>query len=221
MKKKIICTLFSQLLLTFLFSISLKEAYINATAANGYDKYIELETGVTYTGGLLIGQVFDPITFTLVGEEAGNVFIAGNGAILDLQGEQICYSYTDQRFDIEDCIIVNGNIRFRGDGGLFPIQLPQGSVRYVTFYKPHDYGIRLQGAGEGIEIERNLIVDVVDTGNDYVIYSGFSHFWLPTGTSISVSIQTGAYGYPNPTENWTFHSDNRENEDPLTHFSML
>jgi len=79
----------------------------------------------------------------------------------------------------------------------------------------------LQGAGEGIEIERNIIVDVVDTGNGFVIYSGFSHEWIRTGTSISVSIQTGSYGYPNPHDNWTFHSDVRLNQDPLTHFSML
>jgi hypothetical protein len=207
--------------LQLMFAVSLKQVYENAQAGNGYDKFIELETGEIYTGGLLMGQIFDPITATFVGEEAGNVYINGNGAILDLQGEQICYSFTDFRFDIEDCVIINGNIRFRGDSGIVPPRIPQGSVRYVTFYQPHDYGIRLQGAGEGIEIERNIIVDVVDTGDGYVIYSGFSHYWMPTGTSISVSIQTGSYGYPNPHENWTFHSDSRENEDPLTHFSLL
>ena len=195
--------------------------YENASPADGYDKYIELQTGVTYTGGLQMGQMFDLITAELIGSEAVNVCIKGNGAILDLQGEQICFAHTDNRFDIEDCVIVNGNIRFRGDNGLIPGIFPQGSVKYVTFYNPHDYGVRLQGAGAGIEISNNIIVDVVDTGYDFKIYSGLSHYWLPTGTSISASIQYGTYGLPNAHDNWTYHSDWRLNQEPLTHYSLL
>ena len=39
------------------YGMSLKEAYDLAGPAEGYDKYLELETGQVYTGGLLIGRV--------------------------------------------------------------------------------------------------------------------------------------------------------------------
>jgi hypothetical protein len=48
-------------------------------------------------------------------EEGVDVKLVGNGAMIDLQGEQICMSYCSNRLDIEDCVIINGNIRFRGD----------------------------------------------------------------------------------------------------------
>ena len=45
---------------SILYSITLKEAYDSAPSQAGYDKYLELETGVTYTGGLLIGKYSTP-----------------------------------------------------------------------------------------------------------------------------------------------------------------
>ena len=86
---------------------SLKEAYDLATAASGYDKYVVLDTGVTYTGGLFIGGNFNRITAEF---EAGgaDVCIVGNGAILDLQGAEICIAYCSNRLDIQDCVIIKG-----------------------------------------------------------------------------------------------------------------
>lgn len=200
--------------------MSLKEAFDLAGPGNGYDKYIELETGVVYTGGLLVGQVFSPITWILEGEEGLDVGIVGNGAILDLQGEQICLSYCNNRLDVEDCIILNGNIRYRGMLISGYEMRPAGTVRHVTFYGPHDYGVRLQGAGTGILLERNLTVNAIDTGPDYIYTNGISHFNLPTGTNISFSIQ-GQYGWPAIRENWSFHTDPETNDRPLAHFSLL
>ncbi len=45
-----------------LFATTLKEMHDAASPAMGYDRYIVLETGVTYTGGLLIGGTFNRIT---------------------------------------------------------------------------------------------------------------------------------------------------------------
>lgn len=203
------------------FSISLKEAFDVAEAGAGYDKYLELETGETYTGGLLIGKVFDQSTAALYGEEGLDTKIQGNGAILDLQGSEICISCCENILDIEDCIIINGDVRFRGmDNSMFD-QRPWGSVRYVTFYQPHDYGIRLQGTGENITIERNIIVDAEDTGRDYIFTTGVSTDWLPTGAAIAVSAFLGIYGTPLLIDNWTFHYGVETNNDPLRHIIQL
>lgn len=219
--KKIIFIILLFYLTISLSSISLKEVYETAPAQGEYDKYLELETGVTYTGGLLIGKILDPISYELEGEEGQDVRIMGNGAILDLQGEQICISYCDNKLDIDDCIIINGNIRYRGINAGYVVQIPTGYVRYITFYKSHDYGIRLQGSGEDILLERNIVVDAVNTGNDYIYTNGISSDWLPTGASFGISIQYGFYGIPDVIDNWSFHSDEEINADLLNHFVLL
>lgn len=204
------------------WAVSLKEAYEAAPAANGYGRWVELQTGVTYTGGLLIGRVFSPVTNSFIMQEEGlDVAIVGNGAILDLQGEQICLSYCDQRLDISDCVILNGGVRFRGDNDQGLALRPVGSVRHVTFVAPQDYGVRLQGAGAGITIERNLIIDALDTGLDFVPSTGIAGTLLPTGTSIAMSVQTGDYGVPDVRDNWTFFGNPDLNGYPLHHFSFL
>jgi hypothetical protein len=209
------------LLASSIQATTLREAFELAGPGNGYDKYIELETGVVYSGGLLIGPVFSPLSWTLEGEEGIDVRIVGNGAILDLQGQQLCISYCDNRLDIDDCIVLNGNIRFRGMNTADYVVLPQGSVRYTTFYRTDDYGIRLQGAGSGITCERNLFVDALDTGNDFIYTHGASHEWLPTGSNVAFSIQSGYYGVPSIQENWSYHSDPEANAEMLAHFCLL
>jgi hypothetical protein len=202
-------------------AMTLKEAFDLAGSGQGYDKYVVLRTGAVYSGGLLIGPIKSPITYRLEGDTGLNVRIVGNGAILDLQGEQICMSFCTQRLDIDDCVILNGNIRFRGENSYTYQVQPAGSVRHVTFYRPHDYGIRLQGSGEGITIERNLVVDAVDTGWDFVYTNGISNSWLPTGTNISFSIQVGFFGVPLVQENWSYFTDPVQNAIPVRHFSRL
>ena len=63
-------------------------------------------------GGLLVGPLLIPETGIFAGEPGCDVFIRGNGAVLDLRGGQICISYCDNRLDIEDCVIVGGNVRY-------------------------------------------------------------------------------------------------------------
>ncbi len=195
---------------------TLREMFERAGPKNGYDRWIELETGVVYTGGLLIGPIFFPYSDTPVGEPGEDVRIVGNGAVLDLRGAQICLSYCNNRLDIDDCIIENGGIRFRGyQTGSVELH-PTGSVRHVTFWRPHDYGVRVQVDGVVVEVERNLIVDAVNTGPDFLYLNGMPTAWLPTGTSIS-----STYGSADVRENWTFHTDAEINATPLSHFSFL
>lgn len=202
-------------------TLTLREAYEAAGPQGDYDKVVVLETGRVYRGGLLIGPTYGPLTWDPEGEPGCDVQIVGNGAILDLEGEQICISFCNHRLDIEDCVVLNGNIRFRGLHDAFVDAVPTGSVRYVTFYGPHDYGVRLQGAGGDVLLERNLCVDVVDTGWDFIFNTGISSDWLPTGTSYAASVQMGLYGTAILRYNWTYHSDPARNAAPLTHFSFL
>jgi hypothetical protein len=203
-------------------AITLKEAYEAAPAASGYDRYIVLQNGVTYTGGLMVGRVFSPVTNTYQMDELGeDVAIVGNGAVLDLQGEQICMSYCDNRLDISDCVITGGNVRYRGDNDNGLELQPVGSVTNVTFFEPHDYGVRLQGAGSGISIEGCLFIDVVDTGLDFIPSTGISGELLPTGTAVAASIQTGDYGWPWVADNWTYFGNAADNAEALHHFAFL
>lgn len=202
-------------------AVTLREAVDASSPGAGYDKYVVLETGVTYTGGLLVGPILSSVTYLLEGAEGQDIRIVGNGAVLDLQGQQLCISYCNNRLDIDDCVVLNGNIRYRGMNNSSYQTMPTGSVRYVTFYGPHDYGIRLQGTGTGVTLERNLIADARDTGYDYIYVNGISTSWLPTGTNISFSAQMGFYGTPVIRENWSYHADPDSNATPLAHFSLL
>ena len=219
MKKYLILLLI--LMVGILPSISLKEVFEAAPASAGFDKYLELETGQIYTGGLLIGNIFSPITTVLEGDEGLDVKIIGNGAILDLQGEQICISYCDNILEIDNCIIINGNIRYRGINLTDELIEPTGYVEYCTFYNTHDYGVRIFGAGTGIHLERNIFMNAVCTGDDFTYINGSPLEWLPTGANVCISIFYGTYGVPELIDNWSFHSNEIANADPIRHFVEL
>lgn len=216
---------FAQLLVSVLIicppasSTTLKEMYDAAQPGGGYDKYVVLQTGVVYTGGLYIGKTFNRITAEFEGDEEKDVRIEGNGAILDLRGGEICISYCDNKLDIDDCVVINGDIRYRGVESGTLIAKPTGSARYITFYKPHDYAVRIYGCGNNILVERCIFVDAVDTGSDFLYITGYSNDWLPTGASVAFSGL--GYGFPFIKDNWSFHGDPVANADPLRHFARL
>jgi hypothetical protein len=202
-----------------LASATLKEMYDAAPSGQGFDKLVQLQTGVVYTGGLYIGKTFNRINAAFEGDEGRDVRIEGNGAVLDLQGGEICISYCSNRLEIDDCVIINGSVRFRGiEDGLF-VAKPRGSVTHVTFFEPHDYGVRVFFCGNGITIERNIVVDAVDTGDDFLYLSGYASTYLPTGHSVAFSSM--GYGTPLVVDNWSYHSDPEANANPMRHFSLL
>ena len=216
---------YRMILLALLISLSsyattLKEMYDNATAVGIYDKEIVLNCGEIYTGSLLIGGLFNRTTATFTDTLGANVHIIGNGAVLDLEGGFISIQYTDKRLDIADCVIINGGVKFLGSS-LSPNFQPQGSVTFVTFYKPEDYGVRIHSAGAGITIENNIFVDAYSTGDDFVSYTSASLEWLSTGYSVAFSIFTGTYGSPQISNNWSYFNDYRLNEDPLRHYACF
>lgn len=215
--RAVVCGLVAWSGATISGATSLKQMYDQAGPAAGYDRYIVLETGVIYTGGLWIGRTFNRMSATFDGVDE-DVRIVGNGAIIDLQGGEICCAYQTGRLEIDDCVVLHGDIRFRGYSDGSTDLRPEGSVRYVTFFEPHDYGVRLFGCGADVLVERNLIVDTIDTGADFMYLTGVPSDWLPTGTSISLSLQAGdllVY------DNWSYHSKPADNADPQRHFTIL
>jgi hypothetical protein len=203
-----------------LSATTLKEMYDTAPAAMGYDRYIVLETGVTYTGGLLVGGVFNRVTAEFELDEE-DVRIVGNGAILDLQGAEICLSYCNGRLDIDDCVVLNGNIRYRGYQDATVEYWPAGFVRNVTLYQPHDYGVRLLFCARNIELEYNLVVDPVDTGPDFLMLNGVSAELMPTGYAFSLSELPGWPTGPEINDNWTWFSDPVVNGEARRHFALF
>ncbi len=195
---------------------TLRGAYDAAGPGLGFDKLVILEPGRIYTGGLLVGPLLLPETGTFDSEKGLDVRIIGNGAVLDLAGGQICISYCENRLEIEDCVVLNGNIRFRGMDWK-PGHIPQGKVDQVTFYAPHDYAVRVQGCGQRIVIERNLFVDARDTGPDWVYHNAFPFDWIYTGINVALS----TFAMPTVAENWSFHGDEEINASPLHHFGFL
>jgi hypothetical protein len=196
---------------------SLKAMYDRALSAHGYDRYIELEPGVVYTGGLWIGATFNRMTaaFEGVGED---VRIVGNGAILDLQRGELCIAYCNNRLDLSDCVVLDGCVKFRGYTDSTVTLKPQGSVSWTTFYRPADYAVRMHGCGAGIRVERNLVMDAVDTGPDFMYLNGEANDWLPTGTSFSLDLTSPSWEV---IDNFTFHTDIATNRKPRRHFHIL
>ena len=184
-----------------LYSTSLQEMYDNAESGNGYYKYIVLDQNITYTGGLELEA--------LNGDPHQDVAIIGNGAIIDMDSSLILFSNIAGRLDVENCVIVNGQIRYKShDVYASPDSIqPTGSVKHVTFYHAYSYAIRLQGTGEGILLERNLVSSTVDTGNEN--QSGN----MPTGMSYAFSVTEGSFGTPEILDNWSFKSSW---ESPMT-----
>ena len=92
---------------------TLREMVQLAGPQDGYDKYVVLETGEIYSGGLQIGPSLVPFTGIFHGEPGYDVRIVGNGAVLDLEGQRLCISYCNNRLDLDD----NTLVIFTADNG--------------------------------------------------------------------------------------------------------
>ena len=98
---------FLLIILSCLNAITLQEAFDNASPSNGYDKYLELEAGMIYTGGIGIYE--------------GNVFIDCKEAIIDLEDGNGIWIYADEQYpsslEIQNCSIINGQYYGLSFGG--------------------------------------------------------------------------------------------------------
>jgi hypothetical protein len=214
-KKSIFLFLFYSCFL--LYGTTLKQAFELAEAGEGYDKLVVLDGSQTYIGGLLIGRTYNNDQLRLEDEILVDVKIVGNGAVLDLQGEKLCISYCENTLDIEDCVIINGTVLYRGIEMDYH-QKPSGSVSHCTIYNAIDYGLKTQYCGEGIQFDHNIVMNSISTGSDFIFISSETHEWIITGCNISASVQASP---PLVTNNWSYHSDVATNTDSLLHFASL
>ncbi len=139
--------------------ITLQSVFDSAGPAHGYDKYVVLEQDMIYTGE--------------VGVYEGDVFIEGNGAIVDLNEGLGIWVYAEEDYpanlDIEYVTIINGGyngLTFNGisTGNIsncnfiqnaFGIQIMDStniSVKNSNFIQSSDYGIAVRGILASLEI---------------------------------------------------------------------
>ena len=85
-------------ILSCLNATTLQEVFENASSGNNYDKYIELDSDIIYTGGIGIFE--------------GDVYIDCNEAIIDLEDGNGIWIYADEDYssslEIKNCSIING-----------------------------------------------------------------------------------------------------------------
>ena len=112
--------------------VTLQSIFDTSGPANGYDKYVTLEQNVIYTGE--------------VGIFEGNVFIEGNGAIVDLNEGIGIWIYADENYaanlDIEFVTIING-----GYNGLTFNGSATGNISNCNFIQ-NDFGIQIMDQSE-------------------------------------------------------------------------
>ena len=137
---------------SILNGITLQSVFDAAGPGNGYDKYVILEHNTIYTGE--------------VGIYDGNVFIEGNGAIVDLNEGLGIWVYAEENFpanlDIQFLTIINGGyngLTFNGSStgnisncnfisNLFGIQIMDNvniSIKNCNFINNSQYGIAVRG----------------------------------------------------------------------------
>ena len=152
-------SLITGLYFTIASGITLQSIFDASGTANGYDKYVILEQDMIYTGE--------------VGIYEGNVFIEGNGAIVDLNEGLGIWVYAEEDYpanlDIEYVTIINGGyngLTFNGfsTGNIsncnfidnaFGIQIMDDvniSVNNCNFVSNSQYGIAIRGTVASFEI---------------------------------------------------------------------
>lgn len=113
-------------------TITLQSIFDTSTSRNEYNKYLVLERDITYTGGIGIFE--------------GNVFIEGNGAIIDLEGGTGIWVYGDEivpaNVDMEYLTIVNAEWY-----GVFYGGLATGNITNCNFIN-NGYGVQLYDYAE-------------------------------------------------------------------------
>ena len=125
--KSLILIFISAIYISLVGGTTLQSVFDAAGPQNGYDKYVVLEQDMIYTGG--------------VGIYEGNVFIEGNGAIVDLIEGLGIWVYAEETYianlDIEFVTIING-----GYNGLTFNGTSTGNITNCNFIQ-NEFGIQI------------------------------------------------------------------------------
>ncbi|MDI6807639.1 MAG: right-handed parallel beta-helix repeat-containing protein [Candidatus Eisenbacteria bacterium] len=131
---------------------TLQSVYESAPRQLGYDRYLDLRSGTTYTGGIAI-------------PDGGSVCIKGNGAIIDLEGSIIAVTGRGALLDIDHCVILNGGDPDLGTGqGALNLTGCRGNVINNTICG-NTVGVRVYAAKpNAVRIKNNIIVNNSSVG---------------------------------------------------------
>ena len=151
------------------FGVTLQSVFDSAGPADGYDKYVILEEEMIYTGE--------------VGVYEGNVFIEGNGAIVDLNAGLGIWVYAEEDYpanlDIEYVTIINGgyngltfngkstgnisNCNFIQNGfGIQIMDYTNITTKNCNFIENSQYGVAVRGTTAFLEISYSNFWDNVE-----------------------------------------------------------
>ena len=148
---------------------TLQEAYDSANSYEDYEKYIVLEPGQIYTGGLGIYE--------------GDIYINCQGSIIDLNNQNGIWIYADEEYlaslEIEYCNIINGayyGLSFSGSS--------VGKVSNCNFYN-NDFGVKAFDTSN-LQIENSNFVDNQTYGigiitEDPIVNISYSNSWNNNG----------------------------------------
>jgi nitrous oxidase accessory protein NosD len=127
-------------------AVTLQSVYLSAPSQAGYDRYLELESGMTYTGGIDVSSGM-------------TVCIKGNGATIDLQGSMIQVADYTTRLDIDHCVLVHGGNPDYGTGqAALNFVASSGNVSNNTIYG-NTLGIRVYLSPlNAVRIKNNIVV---------------------------------------------------------------
>jgi hypothetical protein len=133
-------------------AVTLQSVYDAAGPQGEYTKYLQLDAGATYTGGL-----------TILASDI--VCIEGNGATLDLQTSTIQIRGKGAKLDIDHCVIKNGCLPSAGYGqGVLSFVGSAGNVVNNTIHG-NTIGIRIYSTDTGaVTVMNNIIVRNTVTG---------------------------------------------------------
>ena len=136
--------IFIILILSTLNAITLQEAFDEASSLYGYDKYVVLEPDSIYYGGL--------------GLYEGNIYIDGQGAVINLQSQGGIWIYGDENYpcnlDIKYCSIINGEYYGLSFGGS-----STGNVENCNLIN-NDMGIKLYDNSNVVITNTNFINNI-------------------------------------------------------------
>ena len=129
------------------FGVTLQSVYDAAGPGNGYDKYVVLEQNMIYTGE--------------VGIYEGNIFIEGNGAIVDLNGGLGIWVYAEEGYpanlDMEYVTLINGFYNGLTFNGIAP-----GNIANCNFIQ-NDMGVKLYD-NSNVEIKNSNFIENITYG---------------------------------------------------------
>ena len=153
------------ILFSFSFTITLQQAYDDASSYENYEKYIVLESNSIYTGGIGIYE--------------GDIYINCQGSIIDLEQGNGIWVYADviypSSLHIEYCTVTNGQYYGLSFGGL-----AEGNITNCNFINTN-FGLKLFDESD-VYVTNSIFTNHLTYGiglysESPTLHTSYSLFW--------------------------------------------